>query len=637
MEALVSKVDVLYDDCYIKKCELLCNDIVSKFDENIIVKQAVTTQTPHSLYFRLGKLIFSRKDDIGNKKYLGYAAHKHFNNIVKTFIIGKMSIECYYLYKSFDCHYIEAIDHKVYANTIKDHMNNEADTIKYDITLLTRKRTADTIISPVIKGTSMYWIKNAWEHLDDSSESSSIAAAFAREVSFISKAFDYYEKLACEMIELFPKMASIRCHLAKRCYESSLHDKAFEVFEKAVNDIPNNSTLLSDVMLYYAESLGLPQRTWPNRKYSRKQRAERALEYGKKLMELESQGKYVGKTNFGSFANLLCNWSKDFENSRDEQKLALSMFEKSIKMDQSLGWDVINNWTRDYIKFEVGLKDIIVRYWYSARVNTHTLIYILDCADLIETYFNDNQEKMKQAKILSECVPLESNVSMYMKTDRKARKKAKYFVSIRKPAKCDKQMIISYKNLNFNDYGVVLAWWFMDRGGAIRTRHIAPTNNANGIKIEHRYIAKLAYFFALRYDSNELLNTIGVPLNVKKDFRVLIVRLIVHYCWKLCKHGHNNFVMMIHDSRLMTRMVNNFVNTVSIPAYNHGTNTQNTWLNKSGEICDNIQNIVDLNAADCILRVADIVEPKIVFEKGDYQRYGCINCMFCLFLGGKNL
>ena len=467
MEALVSKVDVLYSDCYIKKCESLCHDILSKFDENIIVNQAVTTQTAPSIYFQLGKLIFSRKHDIGNKKYVGYAAHKHFNKIVKTFIIGKMSIECYYLYKSFDCHYIKVIDYKSYAKKIKNNMNNKSNDIKYDITLLTRKRTADKIISRVVKGTSMYWIKKAWEHLDNSSQSSSIAAAFAPEVSFINKTFDRYEKFACKMIELHPKIASIRCHLAKRCYESSLHDKAFEVFEKAVNDIPNNSTLLSDVMLYYAESLGLPQRTWPNRKYSRKQRAERALEYGKKLMELESQGQHVDKKNFGLFANLLCNWSKDFENNRYEQKIALSMFEKSIKMDQSLGWYVINNWTRDYIKFELGLKDIILRYWYLADVNSHALSYILDCADLIETYLKDNPEKMKRAKILSDCVPFESNVAMYMKTDSKTGKIAKYFVSVRKPAKCEKQMITSYTNLNFNDYGVVLAWWFMDKGGAI--------------------------------------------------------------------------------------------------------------------------------------------------------------------------
>ena len=134
------------------------------------------------------------------------------------------------------------------------------------------------------------------------------------------------------------------------------------------------------------------------------------------------------------------------------------------------------------------------------------------------------------------------------------------------------------------------------------------------------------------YDSDELLKKIGLPLDIKTNFRVFIIRLIVHYCWKLYKHSHNNFVLMIHDSHLLTRMFNNFVNGVNISAFHNFPNRINTWLNKIGKICDNIQKSVDLNATECILKVSDIVEPKLVFEKGDYQTYSIYLVVFCMFL-----
>ena len=50
------------------------------------------------------------------------------------------------------------------------------------------------------------------------------------------------------------------------------------------------------------------------------------------------------------------------------------MFEKAIRLDQNLGCDVINNWTRGYItnhRFESRLKDIIIQYWYLANEHQH--------------------------------------------------------------------------------------------------------------------------------------------------------------------------------------------------------------------------------------------------------------------------
>ena len=124
-------------------------------------------------------------------------------------------------------------------------------------------------------------------------------------------------------------------------------------------------------------------------------------------MKLDAQGQYVQTDKYGLFASLLCNWSNEFENNKDEQKFALSIFEKAIEMDQNLGWHVINSWTRNYAKLESGLKNIVIQYWYLANVNNKILKHTLDCADLIETYFNDNQEKMKRAEILSGCAPIE--------------------------------------------------------------------------------------------------------------------------------------------------------------------------------------------------------------------------------------
>ena len=112
-----------------------------------------------------------------------------------------------------DVYCTKAMDFKLFENKIKQSRHKlddstRSDAIEYDITLLTRKRTVDGIILPVIKSTPMYWIKNAWEHLGDLSHSS-IVTAFLYEVTLVGDAFDYFVKLAYEMIDLYPKMAPI--------------------------------------------------------------------------------------------------------------------------------------------------------------------------------------------------------------------------------------------------------------------------------------------------------------------------------------------------------------------------------------------------------------------------------------------
>ena len=588
---MAEKMDELNHLRHPMKLQQLYHDIIAKFDKNIILNQCITTSTPSSIYYHTGNFIHTGKHHIANKKYRAHAAHKQFKKSLQTFIIGKMSFECYCFYKLFA--------NKTTQTRQKLNDKTNSDRIEYDITLLIRKRTADEIISPVIKNTSMYWIKNAWEHLDDLSQSSSIIAAFLHEVSRISKAFDYYEKLAKEMINLRPKLASIRCDLAIKYYnyEWSLYERGLTVFEKADNDIPNNALILAKVMHYYAESLKLGGRC-RNGDITMEQRAQKAIKYAQQLMDLEKLEHYVYVNRYGIFANLLCNWSEDLEKDKTQQTLALSMFEKAIELDQKLGWYVINNWTRDYIKFETRLKDIVIQYWYVANENDHISSDVLDCADLIETYFNDNPEKMKRAKILSNSVPIESNVLVHEKQiendhSGKTHTRKKFCVSIRKPAKFEKQRILDYKGTKIEDYGIILASWDMDddivRGRGLRT-------SPNWTKFCKQYAAKLAYFFALMYDSDELLNEIGITKDIKKHFRLMIIRLLVYYVFKLRKkyYKHPNIVRMIESSNWLMTMVNGFINGMHNMSVEPKSRDDTWTMSRIGEICDKIEKMIDL-------------------------------------------
>ena len=653
LESMAQKIDDLYKNGFVDESESLYYDIISKFDENTILNQTITPSTASSIPFQIARIIFSGKVHIGNEKYRGYAAYKNFKRLMKTFICGKMSIACYYYYKSWECDYIHAMDRKAVGMRIKHRQIRQAalesqsqstkddlhsttsptspiSPIEYDITLLTRYRTADPIISPVVKNTALYWIKLGWEHLKDSSESSSIVGAFVYEIGLIGKAFGYYEKLSIEMIKMHPQHAWVRCNLAGHYYRSSIHSKAFDYCEQSVIDIPNNTTVLGNIMHYYSQSLNLGSRLQSNG-YTRKERAEKALEYGKQLIDLSSKGQYVRNTRFALFAELLCNWSGKFDDNRDEQKLALSMYEKAIHMDQFLGRDVINNWTRDYIIFESGLRDLIVRYWYVANDNGLRSRDILNCADLIETYFNDNDEKMKRAKELSDSVPIESNVVVYVKTDQNNNKRAMHYVSIRKPAKCQKKRILDYIGLDFSDYGIVLAWWYMDEGrGMLAMRNMLQDYSTT---FTEQYAAKLACYFAFMCgadaagaaganDEKEMEIEIeiesGLRMKIDREFKVLIIKILVHYCWKLYQKTHESVVNMIQHSNIFTRMANDFMNNANNP---DEADINKIWtLNKIGQICDKIEKMVDLNSQDCILKVADILEPKFVFTKGDYDR-----------------
>ena len=118
-------------------------------------------------------------------------------------------------------------------------------------------------------------------------------------------------------------------------------------------------------------------------------------------------------------------------------------------------------------------------------------------------------------------------------------------------------------------------------------------------------------------DDKVLLSEIGINTDIiTLEFRVLLTKLLVHYCWKLRKNDrqHSDFVAMIEHSREMTNLVNGFISNVNKSVVEKWT------LDKIGAICDKIEKMVDLTNQDCISKVADIMAPKIVFEKGDYER-----------------
>ena len=654
------EMEQLYQDSYLDKCEKLYFDVISTFDENTICNQAITTETPASIHFQIARILFSNKTDIGNEKYRGYIADKYFEQLIKTFIVGKMSFECYCYYKSWQCDFIKAIDYEAVALRVKQahqqlqlinqnnnnsndnkdndnyNLSNNKIAIEFDITLLTRRRTADNIISPVIKNTSLYWSKLGWEHLKNSSQSYSIVGAFVHDVGRLSKADEYYEKLALEMIDIWPKYGLIRCNLGSHYYRASQRGRALNCFEQAVSDIPNNARILSHIMHFYTQSLKLGSQSLPHCPYNRKQRAERALECGKQLIELTLKGQYIRNTKYSLFAELLSCWSKDFETNKKEQKMALSIFEKAIVIDQNVGWDVINNWTREYNKFELNIKDIIIQYWYIANENNLRSRDILNYADLVETYFTNKSEKMKHAKVLSNSVPIESNVVVYVKYDVESDKKGMYYVSIRKPGKCLKKRILDYSGLNFGDYGVIIAWWYLDEGGG-RGGGRYIWNNSENIEFCKPYAAKLAYFFTFMLDSNTALSKVGLTLDVAKKMRVLMIKLLIHYGWKLHQSSFVNIVNMVGHSNILAAMVDNFINDINNSIANqeqqgddelafdedddNEDDSSPVWtVYELGEICDKIEKMIDLNDQNCILKVADIVKPNIVYEKGDYER-----------------
>ena len=57
----------------------------------------------------------------------------------------------------------------------------------------------------------------------------------------------------------------------------------------------------------------------------------------------KSQPRFLDPKMCNLYAELLYVWTADCDTNKENAKIALKMYEKAIKMDQSLGWDIINS------------------------------------------------------------------------------------------------------------------------------------------------------------------------------------------------------------------------------------------------------------------------------------------------------
>ena len=62
-------------------------------------------------------------------------------------------------------------------------------------------------------------------------------------------------------------------------------------------------------------------------------------------------------------------------------------------MDQSLGWDIINNWTRNVNKFALELNDIIIQYWYYPNNSKRLIETLQNYGDLLQTHLKTTKKK----------------------------------------------------------------------------------------------------------------------------------------------------------------------------------------------------------------------------------------------------
>ena len=635
LSSITEQVNKLHTDLYVDKCENLIDICLNKFDQDAIIKQTITTQNcqrMRSIYYIKALIIFGRNFHIGNAKYRGYAAKKWVDLSMKTFILGNMSVECYYLYKMRQIMFKESLDtsyrersikisqqRKARMKTINDKDENkdkdkdkdkDNDSTssnynlfkigeKYDLTLLTRKRSADVVVAPVIKGTPLYYSKSAFEHLSDTSDAPNIGFVFAWDVGKLGKkAYNYQKQLYQQVIKCDPNYGMARNNLVHTLWSLKEYNECLDFIEESIKTIPGNTWLLWSCGEKYQQSCE-KQVKIENATLTRDERLGKAMEYGQQMLDIsENNGKIMIRGMYSFYGSLLYAWSKDFDKNKKEQRLALKMYDKSIKLDQQFGYDIIKNWIRDFDKFEHELINIIVSYWYLPNKSMQN--DILDCADLIETHFNHDEQKMKRAKILSNIVPDGGNVIRFMATDI-TNKRACYYVSIRKPGKKDHALASDRESFNWDEFGSVVASWYLDEGlGGVNN------NNANNeteemTKFSRPFAAKLAYFFTFwKYYEDFINNELRLSIDLFKRVRIVMIKLLIHYGFKLWKREHSNFVEMIRDSWKMTNMVRRgqirYVLTVS----------------ELGLICNKIEKIIDMEDEQVILNTKKIIAPYIV-------------------------
>ena len=543
---LLKKAGNLYHDNYVDKCDSVLNDILDTFDQDTLLKQCITTKDKnslHSVYHMKAKILFFRKLHFGNDKYRAYKANEWMKLCMKTFTLGRMSIECYYLYKTRvveienalfpKMKYVKQEIMKQAKERLGNHHNNHI-TKKYDLTLLTRKQKANPAVSKlnIIKGTLLYYGKQAFEHIGDISEAPLIGFAFAIYVAH-AKMFNYQHELFEQVVKWDPTDSKTKHNLATSLWFCKhYYDECLDMLEKELQTTPDDTLLLSSAVKKYRDSCKLYIAKQMKHRGGKEiltndEKLDKAIKYGQHMLNLvNNHGKWIRGSMYTEYGSLLYSWSKDFDKNKQKQVTALKMYEKLIKMDQQFGFDIINNWTRDLHKFERELMHTIVEYWYLPNNSMHA--HILDCVDLIERYFNHDNEKMRRAKILSSIAPhgyFRKNI------DKTRHGKECVCITIQKPSLYNKE---NSTGGNVSGLYNVVAKWNLDAGGELRNQNRKGEDEKQQLKstttrFSGSFAAKLSYFFTFWTDyTNFIINELGLTIDLIKEIRIVMIKLLMH-------------------------------------------------------------------------------------------------------------
>ena len=627
LRLLTAKVDQLYDQYLLNKCENLIDIILNEYTQDEIIKQTITSQNNEclsSIYFIQAWIIFYHKTHIGNLIYRRYKARELINLSMKTFILGNMTVECYYYHKQLQLEIESTINpvitstrQKISQETEKrlNDPNNQI-TKKYDLTLLTRTQCADpNIVKHVIKGSSLYYSKNAFEHLHVNDKSSLIVTGFAIDTAELGEeTYDYarVQQLCENALKRDPNCYIAKYNYALFLWKLNKYDECLDFIEFVMKDVAvqNNIGFLHIASKNFCDSCTCRiERKLYNKQRTKDEKLNKAIEYGQQMSNiLEKEKEWVSGTiqMYYFVGALLYSWSKNFDKNKEEQVTALKMYEKCIKMDQQFGYDIINNWIRDLNKFEIELVNVVVDYWYIPVDNTN-IYAVLDYVDLIETYFNQDKSKMKRAKILRCSACAYGAVRKYLS-------KTKHTFSC---ISCTKPSKYIYRRRNHMDVSGLctkLVSWDMDQGGQLSLSTSGKNNHdhESTTQFTSSFAAKLAYFFTFWQEyRNFIVNELGLTIDMIKKMQTIMIKLLMHYSFRLEKKEHKNIIEMIKDSVMFTNLMDK-MNHVLI-------------LQEFGAMCDKIEKKIDLQNEQVLINMSKIVFPYIVTNK---QKYVCQICMF---------
>ena len=610
LTTLIQQANKLYSEKDFEKLENLLNDILNMFDEDIIVRQTITTknsnnQCTRSIHLMKAAMLVFWKSHIGNAKYREYKTDEWMRLCMTTFILGNMSIECYYHYKVLQVEIERDIsprkqyERKTLSQQAQDRENHDNDleivTKKYDLTLLTRKHSANPVVSAaaVMKGTSLYYAKHAFEHLDDISNGLNITLTFGKKIGVLGKkTHDYQHQLFQQVIKCDPNYSVAKKAISKCLWDMTKYDESLDFINNSLKAKPNDVLLLIAATTRYFFSCHnrIDTKMKNIQGLTKDERINKAIEYGQKLFNLAHKDrKWIKKEVYSFYAVLIYAWSKEFDKNRQQQVTALKMYEKCIKMDQQFGYDIINNWIRGLDKFEHGLVNTIIEYWYLPRRSMHR--HILDYVDLIHTYFNQDSTKMNHAKILSSIAPH----GYFYKRRGKIKNPTQQwlYISVKKYSLYHRAGLKGGQTSSLRN---VVASWYSDVGGA-STNEI--NSNESKIEFSASFAAKLAYFFAFWDNYNNfILNELKLTIDLIKKIRIVMIKLLIHYVFKLEKQKHRNTMAMIQDSTIVKNMVNTLDGFLSLTEF--------------VTICEAIEQKICVKDEKVILNMATSTTPFIV-------------------------